>query len=189
MIIMAVRPFETTKLWYLWWFCDVLSSFHAIFVSGTAGTPRHTTKCWTSHFWLSLGRKNITWETLVDPWKVMVPPLHDKLGFNKQFVRHLNKESAAFKYLQDFSPKLSEAKKKQKLNRMEKAAWISFAAVIQGFLGNHKSENYVALIKTLVRNYDTMGWRILKSISLMLIFIKSSRIWECNKRTGLWTLK
>ncbi|MGH0145086.1 UNVERIFIED_CONTAM: hypothetical protein FKN15_028823 [Acipenser sinensis] len=47
-----------------------------------------------------------------DPRKVLMPPLHIKLGLMKQFVRALGKESAAFKYLQDFFPKLSEAKVK-----------------------------------------------------------------------------
>ncbi|MGH0137166.1 UNVERIFIED_CONTAM: hypothetical protein FKN15_035896 [Acipenser sinensis] len=77
-----------------------------------------------------------------------MPPLHIKLGLMKQFVRALDKESAAFKYLQDFFPKLSEAKVKagvfvgpqikkilecnefpKKLTSKEKAAWNSFVAV------------------------------------------------------------
>ena len=41
-----------------------------------------------------------------------MPPLHIKLGLIKQFVTALDKESAAFKYLQDLFPKLSEAKVK-----------------------------------------------------------------------------
>ncbi|MGH0121420.1 UNVERIFIED_CONTAM: hypothetical protein FKN15_019855 [Acipenser sinensis] len=96
-----------------------------------------------------------------------MPPLHIKLGLMKQFVRALDKESAAFKYLQDFCPKLSEAKVKagvsvgpqikkilacnefpKKLTSKEKAAWNSFVAVVQGFLGNHKAENYVELVET-----------------------------------------
>ena len=47
-----------------------------------------------------------------DPRKVLMPPLHIKLGLMKQFVRTLDTESAAFKDLQDFFPKLSEAKVK-----------------------------------------------------------------------------
>ncbi|MGH0131081.1 UNVERIFIED_CONTAM: hypothetical protein FKN15_044993 [Acipenser sinensis] len=35
-----------------------------------------------------------------DPRKVLMPLLHIKLGLMKQFVRALDKESAAFKYLQ-----------------------------------------------------------------------------------------
>src|ERR1700743_3261796 len=100
---------------------------------------------------------NVKWEPLIDPRKVLVPPLHIKLGLIKQFVTALDKESAAFKYLQDLFPQLSEDKvnagifvgpqiKKiigsdefdKKLSRKEKAASNGFVAVVRGFLGNHK---------------------------------------------------
>ncbi|MGH0154041.1 UNVERIFIED_CONTAM: hypothetical protein FKN15_026346 [Acipenser sinensis] len=119
---------------------------------------------------------NVKWEPLVDPRKVLMPPLHIKLGLMNNMFRALDKESAAFKYLQDFFPKLSEAKVKagvfvgpqikkilecnefpKKLTSKEKAAWNSFVAVVWGFLGNHKAENYVELVETLVKNYGTMG--------------------------------
>ncbi|XP_058879412.1 uncharacterized protein LOC131737009 [Acipenser ruthenus] len=112
---------------------------------------------WPQRTEFSVGRNNVKWE----PRKVLMPPLHIKLGLIKQFVRALDKESAAFKYLQDFFPKLSEAKVKagvfvgpqikkilecnefpKKLTSKEKVAWNSFVAVVRGFLGNHKAENY-----------------------------------------------
>ncbi|XP_061409988.1 uncharacterized protein LOC133344058 [Lethenteron reissneri] len=127
---------------------------------------------WTE---FSVGRNNVKWEPLVDLRKVLMSPLHIKLGLMKQFVRAVDRESAAFKYLQYFS-KLSEAKVKagvfvrsqikkilecnefpKKLTRKEKAAWNSFVAVVRGFLGNDKVENYVELVETLVKNYGTMG--------------------------------
>ncbi|XP_058859314.1 uncharacterized protein LOC131702005 [Acipenser ruthenus] len=102
----------------------------------------------------SVGRNNVKWEPLVDPRKVLMPPLHIKLGLMKQFVRALDKESAAFKYLQDFFPKLSEAKVKagvfvgpqikkilecnefpKKLTSKEKAAWNSFCRSGSGLPG------------------------------------------------------
>ncbi|XP_017466776.1 PREDICTED: uncharacterized protein LOC108359425 isoform X2 [Rhagoletis zephyria] len=122
---------------------------------------------------------NVKWEPLVDPQKVLMPPLHIKLGLIKQFVKALDKNSSAFKYLQDLFPKLSEAKvtagifvgpqiKKifeseefpKKLTRVEKAAWMSFMSVVQGFLGNHKAANYVELVESLVENYGKMGCRM-----------------------------
>lgn len=42
---------------------------------------------------------NIKWESLVEPWKVLVSPLHIKLGLIKQIVTALNKELAVFKNL------------------------------------------------------------------------------------------
>jgi hypothetical protein len=65
---------------------------------------------WPQRTEFSVGRHNVKWEPLVDPQKVLMPPLHIKLGLMKQFVTGLDKESSAFKYLQDFFPKLSEAK-------------------------------------------------------------------------------
>ena len=134
---------------------------------------------WPQRTEFSVGRHNVKWEPLVDPQKVLMPPLHIKLGLMKQFVTGLDKESSAFKYLQDFFPKLSEAKVKagvfigpqikkimecnefpKKLTSKEKTAWNSFIAVVQGFLGNHKAENYVELVENLVKNYGTMGCRM-----------------------------
>ncbi|XP_061412427.1 uncharacterized protein LOC133345546 isoform X2 [Lethenteron reissneri] len=137
---------------------------------------------WPQRTEFSVGRNTVKWEPLVDPRKVLMPPLHIKLGLMKQFVRAVDKESAAFKYLQDFFPKLSEAKvlagvfvgpqiKKilecnkfpKKLTSKEKVAWDSFVAVVRGFLGNHKVENYVELVETPVKNYSKMGcWMSLK---------------------------
>ncbi|XP_061409274.1 uncharacterized protein LOC133343600 isoform X2 [Lethenteron reissneri] len=104
----------------------------------------------------------------------------------KQFVRAVDKESAAFKYLQDFFPKLSEAKVKagvfvepqikkilecnefpNKLTRKEKAAWNSFVAVVRRFLGNHKVENYVELVETLLKNYGTMRCRMSLKVHIL----------------------
>ncbi|XP_058883872.1 uncharacterized protein LOC131737639 [Acipenser ruthenus] len=141
---------------------------------------------WPQRTEFSVGRNNVKWEPLVDPRKVLMPPLHIKLGLMKQFVRALDKESAAFKYLQDFFPELSEAKVKagvfvgpqikmilecnefpKKLTSKEKAAWNSFVAVVRGFLGNHKAENYVELVETLVKNYGTMGCRMSLKVHIL----------------------
>lgn len=55
-----------------------------------------------------MGRNNVKWEQLGDPRKQLMI----KLGLMKQFVTALNKESAAFEYLQVFFQKLSETKVK-----------------------------------------------------------------------------
>jgi len=72
----------------------------------------------------------------------------------------------------------------KKLTMVEKAAWKSFVAVVLGFLGNHKAENDVELVESLVKNYGTMGCRMsLKSISLTLILINSRITWEHTRRS------
>ena len=115
-----------------------------------------------------------------------MPPLHIKLGLIKQFVTALDKESAAFKYLQDLFPQLSEAKvnaglfvgpqiKKiiecdefaKKLSRKEEAAWNSFVAVVRGFLGNHTAENYEQLVQDLIKNYSKMGCRMSLKVHIL----------------------
>ena len=55
----------------------------------------------------------------------------------------------------------------KKLTSKEKAAWNSFVAVVRGFLGNHKAENYVELVETLVKNYGTMGCRMSLKVHIL----------------------
>jgi hypothetical protein len=141
---------------------------------------------WPERTEFSVGMNNVKWEPLIDPRKVLMPPLHIKLGLIKQFVTALDKESAAFKYLQDLFPQLSEAKvnagifvgpqiKKiiecdefaKKLSRKEEAAWNSFVAVVRGFLGNHKAENYEQLVQDLIKNYSKMGCRMSLKVHIL----------------------
>jgi hypothetical protein len=56
-------------------------------------------KHWTPRTSLEPGSKNILRESLVDPKKILLPPLHIKLGIIKQFVNALPKTGNFFKYL------------------------------------------------------------------------------------------
>ena len=104
---------------------------------------------------LFIGKSNIKWDPLIDPSKILMSPLHIKLGLIKQFVKALDKNSDAFKYLQNCFPKISEAKIKagifvgpqirkilecnkflEKLSTTERAAWNSFVVVVRWFLSN-----------------------------------------------------
>ena len=100
------------------------------------------------------------------------------MGFIKQFVKALDKNSDAFKHLQNFFTKISEAKievgifvgpqiKKildcnESLEELttERAAWNNFAPVVRGFLGNHKAENYVELLAKLVKTCSKRDCRM-----------------------------
>ena len=75
-------------------------------------TAHYHRKDWPQWTEFSVWKSNIKWEPLIEPQKALMPPLHIKLGLIKQFVTALDKESAAFKYLQVLFPKLSEAKVK-----------------------------------------------------------------------------
>ena len=85
----------------------------------------------------------------MSPSKVLLPPLHIKLGLMKQFAKALNKEGDCFKYICEKFPIVSEAKLKEgifngpdirklmsdaafksTMDEKEKAAWISFSEVV-----------------------------------------------------------
>ena len=123
------------------------------------------------------------WEVIGDfkmvPKKVLMPPLHIKLGLIKQFVKKLNPEGDAFKHIHELFPKLSEAKVKagvfvgpqvkqlmksavffEKLSVVERRAWESFVSVVEGFLGNHKADNFMEIVEELIDAYQAMGCRM-----------------------------
>lgn len=126
-----------------------------------------------------VGEKNVKWQPLVKQEKILMPPLHIKLGLIKQFVKALDPKSEAFAYLKTLFPKLSPAKIKggifvgpqvkklmqdeeftRNLLPVEKEAWKSFNDVVSGFLGNHKVENYKEVIRRLLDTYKNMGCRM-----------------------------
>lgn len=57
-----------------------------------------------------IGQMNVATNSLVPREKILLPTLHIKLGLITQFVKKLEKDSDAFKYLAVLFPKLSRAK-------------------------------------------------------------------------------
>lgn len=132
-------------------------------------------KNWPPRTSFTPGSQNVIHESLVDPSKILIPPLHIKLGLMKQFVKALDKSGACFAYLVDKFPKLSEAKLKEgifdgpqirkmfqdttfisKMNREEKNAWQSFKAVAQNFLGNRKSPDYKQIVSKMISDFHKL---------------------------------
>jgi len=79
---------------------------------------RDWAKHWTKKLWpkrtsLVPANKNVLRESLVNPNKVLLPPLHLKLGLMKQFVKALVRERDCFKYLGEKFSGLPEAKLKE----------------------------------------------------------------------------
>ncbi|GFX76801.1 uncharacterized protein TNCV_1952421 [Trichonephila clavipes] len=116
---------------------------------------------WSIRKALIYGVKNVERQSLVDPKKILFPPLHIKLELMKQFVKALDKKGECFKYICGQFPGLSNAKLKEgifigpdirnllkdepfvtKMEMKEKNAWNSFTLVVTGFLGNKKDPNY-----------------------------------------------
>ena len=115
-------------------------------------------------------------ESLVDPKKVLLPPLHIKLGKMKQFVKALPKVGETFKYLSTKFPRLSEAKLKEGvfvgpdirklmkdnnfenlMNNVERSAWNSFKDVVTKFLGNQKDQDFENIVKNYVVQFLKSG--------------------------------
>lgn len=149
-------------------------------------TNHYKKKEWKMRDEFKIGEKNVKFEPLVDYNKVLMPPLHIKLGLIKQFVKALDKESEAFNFLKNTFPKLSEGKitagvftgpqVKQLLNsksfpkllnKKEKAAWLSFNEIVSGFLGNNRDPNYESIVHRLTKNFENMGCRMSLKVHIL----------------------
>lgn len=126
-----------------------------------------------------IGEKNVITEPLVDKDRIILPPLHIKLGLMKQFVKAINKEGSCFHYICKTFPGLSMEKLKggifdgpqirklindrnfqHSMNHLEANAWSSFVIVIKNFLGNHKAQNYTELVKNMLSSFHRLGCRM-----------------------------
>ena len=145
-------------------------------------------KEWPPRENFSVGEKNIINERLVDPAKIIFPPLHIKLGLMKQFVKALSSDSECFKYLCSVFPGVTLEKLKagifdgpqirtlmkdqgftQSMTDIEKTAWEAFVLVVKEFLGNKKSENYKELVQSMIESYRVLGC----NMSIKLHFLNS----------------
>ena len=96
--------------------------------------------------------------------KVLLPPLHIKLGLMKNFVKALHKNAAAFQHLSTaklkegifVGPQIREVLKdmdfEELLNLKELRAWEAFKSVCSGFLGNTRVPDYQACIEKLLKS-------------------------------------
>ncbi|CAK8690383.1 unnamed protein product [Clavelina lepadiformis] len=159
---------------------------HLCLWDSRATTEHYKKQIWPKRNEFVVGEKNVKQTRLINPNKVLIPPLHIKLGLIKQFVKALDKGGDAFQFLKNLFPELSEAKVKagvfigpqikkilksndfiQMLNDVEKKAWDSFADVVNGFLGNNKEDNYAELVANLVKSYGNMGCRISMKVHML----------------------
>jgi len=102
----------------------------------------------------------------------------------------MNQEKAAFTYLREKFPRLSEAKLKEGtrifigpqirdlikdeyfdklLQGDEKAVWDSFKFVVKGFLGNRRAQNYGDFVNNFLQSYQKLGC----NMSLKIHFLHS----------------
>lgn len=144
------------------------------------------TRNWQVRDRMEPGNKNVAHTPLVQRDKVLMPPLHIKLGLMKNFVKAMDNNSDAFLYLRGKFPELSDAKVKegvfigpqirkivadkqfeQLLSGRERDAWVAFKSVVANFLGNHKSADYVHVVRRCVEAYRLMGCNMSLKIHLL----------------------
>ena len=136
-------------------------------------------KEWPQRVHFTPGSHNIQDTPLVERQKVLLPPLHIKLGLMKNFVKALNQDGEAFKYLEEKFPQISEAKIKggifvgpqirelfkdtvftSKMTGLELRAWNGFKSVVENFLGNNKSSDYAGIVEKMIQSYQALGSRM-----------------------------
>lgn len=143
-------------------------------------------KEWPQRLSLEPGVKNVLQKPLIEPTKVLLPPLHIKLGLMKQFVKALPKDGKCFQYICSNFPALSTAKLKEgiftgpdirklckdvnfekEMEVAEKEAWVAFKDVVTKFLGNMKDPNFKSIVETMLQKYQNLGC----SMSLKVHFL------------------
>lgn len=153
-----------------------------------ADSRHYIVKDWPKRKEFKSGKHNIILEKLVEPDKILLPPLHIKLGLIKQYVKALDKQGDCFQYLLLKFPQISYDKLNAgifdgpqirtlfndeifvtKMNDLEQKAWLSFKSVVYNFLGKQKSENYKEIVNDLLKNFKNLGCRM----SLKLHFLDS----------------
>ncbi|GBM82278.1 hypothetical protein AVEN_44365-1 [Araneus ventricosus] len=136
------------------------------------------------------GQKNVIHDSLVPKENIYLPPLYIKLGLINQFVKAMDKTGDRFNFLKAKFPRLIEAKIKEgnfvgpqirqifkdstfmkNLSCKEKRVWIVFKNVSINFLGNKKSDDYVAHVEELLSAYKARRW----NMSLKVHFLHSQR--------------
>lgn len=150
---------------------------------------KHYVQCiWEARPVLTAGLHNVKSQALVDPRKILLPPLHIKLGLMRSFIKAVNKESRAFTYLKQKFPRVSEAKLNAgifygpqirelmkdpqfdaSMEDTERNAWLALKSVIKNLLGNYRSPEYENAVEDLLQNFQLLGARM----SIKMHFLSS----------------
>ena len=77
-----------------------------------ADEQHYLVKNWPARKDLKSGSHNVLNSALIERSKILLPPLHIKLGLAKQFVKALKQTSRAFRHIRQMFPSISEAKVK-----------------------------------------------------------------------------
>ncbi|GFU64795.1 uncharacterized protein TNCV_2128691 [Trichonephila clavipes] len=119
-------------------------------------------KVWPVREELKAGTKNVINTPLVRRDRIILSPLHIKLGIMKQFVKALDKSGECFNFLSRKFPGLNIEKLKasifdgpqirqfvkdsnfvKSMTEVESKAWNSFVLVMSNFLGKKRSDDHI----------------------------------------------
>ena len=133
----------------------------------------YTQISWQSRTSFTPGLENVKSAYLVDPQNILSPSLHIKLGFMKNHIKALNKNSPNFKFLQIKFSRTSEAKLRTRVfdglqvreltkgegstasrSVVEKKSRKAFRVVISNFLEKYRSSDYKGQIKELLEIFQ-----------------------------------
>ena len=155
-----------------------------------ADEQHYLVKKWPARKDLTSGSHNVLNSPLIERSKILLPPLHIKLGPAKQFVKSLKPTSRAFRHIRQLFPSIlvSEAKVRsgifvklqirrmlaseeleKQMSDLKRNAWQAFRMIVEGFLGNHRRDDYAMVASNLIESYKKFGCRM----SLKLHFLHS----------------
>uniref|UniRef100_A0A6A7G1J7 Uncharacterized protein n=1 Tax=Hirondellea gigas TaxID=1518452 RepID=A0A6A7G1J7_9CRUS len=153
-----------------------------------ADKQHYVQRNWPARSDLEPGAHNVVTHALVNPHKILLPPLHIKLGLMKNFVKALNKDGRAFLFLTKKFPRVSDAKLKagifdgpqirelmkdpkfdESMEDNERNAWLAFKSIVTNFLGNRRSPEYGRVVEELLQSFQALGARM----SIKMHFLSS----------------
>lgn len=152
-----------------------------------ARNEHYTKECWPRREHYEPNYRNVMHAPIVNPRKIIFPPLHIKLGLIKQLVHTLRSMDAPMRRLTQLFPKLSPLKIKSgvfigpdidkilsdeefrlALPENHKKALLALRTVVTGFLGNYKSPSYRENVKEMMNCFEAIG----ANMSLKVHFLR-----------------
>jgi hypothetical protein len=129
--------------------------------------------------WMPRQDKNIVNRSLVPIAKMLIPPLHVKIGVMTQLTKVLVQNERALEFIKKTFPRLSDAKilngvfcgpdirtlmKSTEfpniLTTPERDAWEAFRDCIENFFGNHRSVNSKQMVQRLMHTMKVLKCRM-----------------------------
>ncbi|KAL4717298.1 hypothetical protein ACJJTC_017185 [Scirpophaga incertulas] len=129
---------------------------------------------WPVRNTMEVGKQNVINPPLVLRDKIILSPLHIKLGLMKQFVKALYKNGQCFSYISKMTALSIEKLKAgifdgpqirtlikdtgfiSSMIDLERAACTWFVEVTKNFLGNHKANNYLQIVNNMIEKFKNL---------------------------------